>query len=165
LQQPLLSVRDQSRFLVDTPTNVTVMVESFYKDQQLYSASAVTVIPPNTNSSDIEPGAASNESSSTFIQLSEQALPLPASSILLGTTSVMSSNGIAAFTDLEIGVSVSCTVLRFQIVTLAGSIASFGLFSPPLEVSIGTPNQLVVLRQPAGVLVSTRWPSCVCERE
>jgi len=74
----------------------------------------------------------------------------------LGTTIVTAANGRASFTDLRIDVTAKCYRMKFTLGTM-----SHGIFSPapalsvkswPFAVSIGNPRQILIVREPGGVV-------------
>ena len=84
--------------------------------------------------------------------------------LLHGTTVVSAGNGTAKFTDLKIDVAGACYSLWFSLgqirvkdrrstaVVFVPSTAHLRVLSAPFEVSIGEPWQIVLVREPAGVI-------------
>jgi trimeric autotransporter adhesin len=74
----------------------------------------------------------------------------------LGTTIATAANGRASFTDLRIDVTAKCYRMKFTLGTMR-----HGIFSPapalsvkswPFAVSIGHPRQILIIREPGGVV-------------
>jgi hypothetical protein len=85
-------------------------------------------------------------------------ISISAKAVLLGTTIVTTSRGIATFTDLRIDVSSKCYAVRFSLMTLGGlplpTVSALSVVSLPFEVSTGYVSQIVILRQVISFLSS-----------
>ena len=77
--------------------------------------------------------------------------------LALGTTIVTAANGTASFTNLRIDVTAQCYQLRFALGTLNNGIftlaPALSVKSLPFAVSIGNPRQILIVREPMGVVV------------